>query len=94
MEAFNLGVKSAVTKLLQVSDEFFLAEDKAEQKGNFKIKFLYFIMLFKLFRFKFYVCDKFSRALRRSLGPNLYVLNFYLNFIGSPRILSPQAWNL
>ena len=39
MEAFNLGVKSAFTKLLKVSDEFFLAEDKAEQKGNFQIKF-------------------------------------------------------
>ena len=37
MEAFNSGVKSAFTKLLKVSDEFFLAEDKAEQKGNFQI---------------------------------------------------------
>ena len=39
MEAFNLGVKLAFTKLLKVSDEFFLAEDKAEQKGNFQMKF-------------------------------------------------------
>ena len=39
MEAFNSGVKSAFTKLLKVSDEFFLAEDKVEQKGKFQIIF-------------------------------------------------------
>ena len=55
MEAFNLGVKLAFTKLLKVSDEFFLAEDKAEQKGNFQMKFAknHYINTLRQFKYKY-----------------------------------------